>query len=111
MYTNILVIRSENPSNDGNLLHASKFFYKRPIHASFFNTIWKGIAMGLMDNIGLGTAAQQQMKNLSIRMQQQKAEHQIRYMNRIKHRMERRNLRDSLKLKAQSGLTDLKKTQ
>ena len=44
-------------------------------------------------------------------MQQQKVEHQIRYMNRMKHRMERRNLRDSLKLKAQSGLTDLKKTQ
>lgn len=111
MYTNILVIRSENPSNDGNLLHASTFFYKRPIYASFFNTIWKGLAMGLMDNIGLGTAAQQQLKNLSIRMQQQKVEHQIRYMNRMKHRMERRNLRDSLKLKAQSGLTDLKTPQ
>lgn len=100
MYTNILVIRSENPSDD-KLLHSSQFLYQRSIYSSFFNTIWRGLAMGLMDNIGLGATAQQQMRNLANHMQQQKVEHEIRRMNRIKHRMERRNLRDSLRLKAQ----------
>jgi hypothetical protein len=90
MYTNILIIRSENPSNDDGLLHTSRFLYRRPMHASFFNTIWKGISMGLMDNIGLGPTTLQQMQDLAIHMQQVKKEHQIRRENRIKRKLERK---------------------
>ncbi|TXI14559.1 MAG: hypothetical protein E6Q66_05480 [Pedobacter sp.] len=90
MYTNILIIRSENPSNDDGLLQTSSFLYRRPMHASFFNTIWKGISMGLMDNIGLGPTTLQQMQDLAIHMQRVKKEHQIRRENRIKRRLERK---------------------
>jgi hypothetical protein len=60
------------------------------MHASFFNTIWKGISMGLMDNIGLGPTTLQQMQDLAIHMQQVKKEHQIRRENRIKRKLERK---------------------
>lgn len=101
IYTNMLLIRSENPNHNGTL-HSSNFLYKRPIYASFFNIIWKSLAIGLMDNIGLGAAAKKQMENLSIHLQKQKLEHQIRRMNRIRHREERHSVRDSLKLKTGS---------
>jgi len=93
LYTSIVILRSENPSADDGLLHTASFLYKRPVEASFVNSLWRGLAMGLMDNIGLGAAVQQELKNRVRTMHQQKIDHKIRRLNRVKRRAEREKIR------------------
>lgn len=96
LFTNVLLLRSDNPDQDGKL-HSTHFLYTRFPDGAFFNTIWRGVSSGMIENIGLGMMTRKRVKNWVNQMQEQKAQRKQRRQERASKRKAKPSVPEILK--------------
>lgn len=92
IYANILIIKDDNPLS-GAPVRSSNFSYKRPMHSSFFNMIWKGFASALLETIGFDAPTQMEIKSRLRKLEFDRIQRDERREDRLKKRDIRRNNR------------------
>jgi hypothetical protein len=92
IYANILIIKNDNPLS-GAPVRSSNFSYKRPLHSSFFNMIWKGFAIALLETIGFDAPTQMEIKSRLRKLEFDRIQRDERREDRLKKRDIRRNNR------------------
>jgi hypothetical protein len=92
IYANILIIKDDNPL-PGTPVRSANFSYKRPMHSSFFNMIWKGFASALLETIGFDAPTQREIKSRLRKLESDRIERDERREDRLKKRDIRRNNR------------------
>ena len=92
IYANILIIKDDNPLS-GAPVRSSNFSYKRPLHSSFFNMIWKGFASALLETIGFDAPTQMEIKSRLRKLEFDRIQRDERREDRLKKRDIRRNNR------------------
>ncbi|MGZ3999886.1 MAG: hypothetical protein ACXVIY_04630, partial [Mucilaginibacter sp.] len=98
LYANIMVIKHDNPDNDGGRPRSFFVTYDRPKDSPFFKTIWHTLLSGIKPSVGLNEKMQENVKATLAEHAQQKQEHIIKKAQRKLRREERRRKRELKKL-------------
>ena len=93
---NALIVKNENPI-PGEHLRTVLFNVQRPVDASFFNLMWRGILYGIMETIGFGEETQ---KKMQVVIKQKR----IEKVERIGRREDRKMKRDERRAKRNRAL-------
>ncbi|MDB5136732.1 MAG: hypothetical protein JWP37_3335 [Mucilaginibacter sp.] len=93
LYANLLVIKRNNPDNEGELPRSFYVTYKRPKNDPFFKTIWHTLLDGIKPCAGLDEKMQQNVKATLNEYSQRKQEHKVKKALRIQRREERKRKR------------------
>jgi hypothetical protein len=92
IFANILIIKDHNPLPSAPVRTAD-FSFNRPQHSSFFNMIWKGFAMALLETIGFDSPTQKEIKARLRKLELERIQRDERRDDRLKKRLIRRNNR------------------
>lgn len=92
IFANILIIKDHNPLPGASVRNAN-FSFNRPQHSSFFNMIWKGFAMALLETIGFDSPTQKEIKARLRKLELERVQRDERRDDRLKKRLIRRNNR------------------
>jgi hypothetical protein len=94
LFANILVIKHNNPDNDGEFPRSFYVIYNRPKDSPFFKTIWHTLLTGIKPCVGLNEKMQQNVKATIEEQKLHKQERIIKKAQRKQRREERRKKRE-----------------
>ncbi len=94
LFANVMVIKHDNPDNEGEQPRSFYVIYNRPKDSPFFKTIWHTLLTGIKPSAGLNEKMQQNVKAIIAEQKLHKQERIIKKAQRKQKREERRKKRE-----------------
>jgi hypothetical protein len=94
LFANVMVIKHDNPDNEGELPRSFYVIYNRPKDSPFFKTIWHTLLTGIKPCAGLNEKMQQNVKAIIAEQKLHKQERIVKKAQRKQRREERRKKRE-----------------
>ncbi len=105
LFANLLVIKHNNPDEDGDPARSLYVIYNRPQDSPFFNTIWHTLLTGIKTCAGYDDKMQQSVKAKVAGFAVKKQERMVKKAKRKERRAERQKKRE-LKKQQESAKAD-----
>jgi hypothetical protein len=94
MFANLMVLKHDNPDDDGEKPRTAYVSYFRPDTVSFFGSIWQTLLAGIKPSAGFNTKMQQNVKAEIADHKQKKEERLVKKAQRKQRRAERKRKRE-----------------